>query len=101
MGLGGVNSGRLLEVYARNAAESTCTPGLAPEPEPCVIALFVMVGGGALLIRVNHPTIKELTMPYEAKKSLRYVYRKIGPALTLTPEDFGLTYDPETGRPIN
>ena len=40
-------------------------------------------------------------MPEEPKKSLRDVYQNIGPALTLTPEDFGFTYDPETGRLIN
>ena len=40
-------------------------------------------------------------MPEETKKSLREVYRNIGSALTLTPEDFGFTIDTETGRPID
>ena len=40
-------------------------------------------------------------MPKEPRKSLREVYQNIGPALTLTPEDFGFIIDPETGRLIN
>ena len=40
-------------------------------------------------------------MPKEPKKSLREVYQNIGPALNLTPEDFGFIIDPETGRLIN
>ena len=36
-------------------------------------------------------------MREETKKSLREVYRNVGPALTLTPEDFGLTVCKKTG----
>jgi len=98
---GGVTFGRLLEVYGRNASESTCTPVLALEPEPFVTVFFEMVGGTALRKEANLKPVKEVTMPEEPKKSLRDVYQNIGPALTLTPEDFGFTYDPETGRLIN
>lgn len=98
---GGVTFGRLLEVYDRNASESTCTPVLALEPEPFVTVSFEMVGGTALRKEANQTPVKEVTMPEEPKKSLRDVYQNIGPALTLTPEDFGFTYDPETGRLIN
>ena len=101
MAPGGATFGRLLEVYGRNASESTSTPGLDPEPEAFVTACFETVGGSALRKEANQTPAKEVTMPEEPKKSLRDVYRNIGPALTLTPEDFGFTYDPETGRLIN
>ena len=50
---GGVTFGRLLEVYGRNASESTCTPVLALEPEPFVTVSFEMVGGTTLRKEAN------------------------------------------------
>ena len=40
-------------------------------------------------------------MREETKKSLREVYRNVGPALTLTAEDFGLTVCKKTGGLIS
>ena len=100
MAPGGATFGRLREVYGRNASESTCTPALAQEPGPFVTACFETVGGGASRKGANQTPVKEVTMPEKPKKSLREVYRNIGPALTLTPEDFGFILDSETGALI-
>jgi hypothetical protein len=64
---GGATSGRLLEVYGRNASELTCTPGLDPEPEHFVTACLETVGGSALRKEANQTPVKEFTMP-EAPK---------------------------------
>ena len=39
-------------------------------------------------------------MSEKPKKTLRDVYGNIGSSLTLTPEDFGLVRDKQTGRYI-
>ena len=100
MAPGGATFGRLLEVYGRNASESTSTPGLDPEPGPFVIACFETVGRSASRKGGNQTPVAEVTMPEEPKKSLLEVYRNIGPALSLTPEDFGFILDSETGALI-
>ena len=100
MGPGGATFGRLREVYGRNASESTCTPALAQELGSFATTCFETVGGGASRKGANQISVKEVTMLEETKKSLRDVYRNIGPALTLTPEDFGFILDPETGALI-